>query len=103
MLASGVNICFEFCNPLGFEMMGTYRRGDYIQMAGLYELINLGHAKQIVLGNDVCGRTMLRRGGALGYMRLTTFTIPTLKKYAGVSDAIIHTIMVDNPARILAC
>jgi len=72
-------------------------------MAGLWQLINLGFAGQIVLGNDVCGRTMLRRGGALGYLRLTTFTIPALQEYGGVSDATIRRIMVENPARILAC
>ena len=103
MLDTGVNICFEFCNPLGFEMMGNYRRGDYGQMAGLWHLINNGFAGQIVLGNDVCGRTMLRRGGGLGYLRLTAFTIPVLQEYGGVSDATISRIMVENPARILAC
>jgi len=103
MLDTGVNICFEFCNPLGFEMTGNYRRGDYGQMAGLWQLIDRGFAGQIVLGNDVCGRTMLRRGGALGYLRLTEFTIPTLQKHGGVSDATIHRMTVENPARILAC
>ncbi|MCL1974953.1 MAG: phosphotriesterase [Firmicutes bacterium] len=102
MLDSGVNICFEFCNPLGFEMMGSYRRGDFGQMAGLWQLIDRGFASQIVLGNDVCGRTMLRRGGALGYLRLMTFTIPTLQNAGGVPDAIIRRMTVENPARILA-
>jgi phosphotriesterase-related protein len=102
MLDTGVNICFEFCNPLGFEMSGNYRRGDYMQMAGLYKLINHGYAGQIVLGNDVCGRTMLRRGGALGYLRLTTFVIPTLREIAGVSDYAIRQMTVENPARILS-
>lgn len=102
MLDTGVNVGFEFCNPLGFEMMGNYSTGDLGQMAGLWELINNGYCDQLVLGNDVCGRTMLRRGGALGYMRLTTFVVPVLQKYGNVSDYAIHRMMVDNPARIFA-
>lgn len=102
MLDTGVNLSFEFCNPLGFETMGRFRIGDMGHMAGLWALINDGYAGQIVLGNDVCGRNMLRRGGALGYMRLTTFVIPTLKTYGSVSDYAIRRMTVDNPARILA-
>ena len=102
LIDRGANISIEFCNPLGFEMMGRCRFGDLGQMAGLYELISQGYAGRIVLGNDVCGRTMLRRGGALGYLRLTTFVIPTLREVAGVSDYAIRQMMVENPARILA-
>jgi len=102
MLETGVNISVEFGNPLGFEMMGRFETGDFGRMAGLYELIEQGYCQQIVLGNDVCGRTMLRRGGALGYLRLTTFVIPTLRNEAGVSDYAIRQMMIENPARILA-
>ncbi|MDL2217205.1 phosphotriesterase [Christensenellaceae bacterium OttesenSCG-928-M15] len=102
ILDLGVNCSVEFCNPLGFEMMGRYRTGDYGQMAGLYELINSGYCDQLVLGNDVCGRTMLRRFGALGYLRLTTFVIPTLREQAGVSEYAIRAMTEKNPARILA-
>jgi phosphotriesterase-related protein len=102
MLETGVNISVEFGNPLGFEMMGRFETGDFGRMAGLYELIQQGYCQQIVLGNDVCGRTMLRRGGALGYLRLTTFVIPTLRNEAGVSDYAIRQMMIENPARILA-
>jgi len=56
----------------------------------------------MVLGNDVCGRTMLRRGGALGYLRLMTYGIPSLRDVAGVPDSVIRQMTVVNPARILA-
>jgi predicted metal-dependent phosphotriesterase family hydrolase len=45
---------------------------------------------------------MLRRGGALGYLRLTAFVLPALRDYAGVPESVIRRIMVENPARLLA-
>jgi phosphotriesterase-related protein len=101
IMDAGANCSFEFCNPLGFEMMGQYRAGDFGKMAGLCELIRDGYADRIVLGNDVCGRTMLRRGGALGYLRLTTFVLPALRR-AETPEEAIRRMTVDNPARILA-
>jgi phosphotriesterase-related protein len=103
LLDMGITCSFELCNPLGFEMMGRFRTGDFGKLAGLYELIVAGYCKQMVLGNDVCGRTMLRRNGAMGYMRLTAFVIPALRDYGGVSDYAIRQMMIENPKRILAC
>lgn len=102
LLDLGITCSVEFLNPLGFEMMGRYRTGDFGGLAGLYKLIEDGYCQQLVLGNDVCGRTMLRRGGALGYLRLTTFVIPALRDYAGVSDYALRQMTVENPKRILS-
>jgi phosphotriesterase-related protein len=102
ILDEGANMSFELLNPLGFEMMGTGRYGDFGKLAAVYDLIRQGYAGQIVFGNDVCGRTMLRRGGALGYLRLTTFFIPSLRDHAGVPESTIRQMTVENPARILA-
>ncbi|MDR1204767.1 MAG: phosphotriesterase, partial [Peptococcaceae bacterium] len=102
IMDEGANCSFEFCNPLGFEMMGRYRVGDFGRMSGLCQLIRAGYADRIVLGNDVCGRTMLRRGGALGYTRLTTFVLPALRQAGEIPERAVRQIMTDNPARILA-
>jgi phosphotriesterase-related protein len=102
IMDEGANCSFEFCNPLGFEMMGRYKPGDFGKMSGLCQLIRAGYADRIVLGNDVCGRTMLRRGGALGYTRLTTFVLPALRQAGEVPERVIRQIMAENPARILA-
>ena len=101
LLDKGVNLCFELQNPLGFEMMGEGHYGEYGKLAGLFELIQAGYAGQLVLGNDVCGRTMLRQSGAMGYLRLTTFMIPALLE-AGVAESVIDQMTTLNPAKILA-
>lgn len=102
LMDHGVYCNVEFGNPLGFEMMHRYKLGDLHRMAGLYKLIDKGYASNLTLGTDVCGRTMLRRGGALGYLRLTTFVIPTLRDVAGVSDYAIRQMTVVNPMKVLA-
>lgn len=103
VMETGATCSFEFMNPLGFEVVGDYDNGDIGRMAGFYELIRDGYSDRMVLGNDSCGRTMLSRHGAMGYLRMTTFVIPTLKNVMGVSEADIRRMTVDNPARVLAC
>lgn len=98
---TGVNLCFELQNPLGFEMMGQGHYGELGKIAGLYEVLKEGYEAQIVLGNDVCGRTMLAHSGGMGYLRLTTFLIPVLME-AGISQRTIDRITKYNPAEILA-
>ena len=102
VMDTGANCTFEVMNPCGFEAVGDYENGDIGRLAGIYDLIQSGYSGQMMLGNDVCGRSMLFRHGSMGYLRLTTFVIPTLCDIMGVSDQTIHTMMVDNPARLLA-
>lgn len=99
----GANCTFEVMNPCGFEAIGDYENGDIGRLGGIYELIRDGYSGQMMLGNDVCGRSMLHRHGSMGYLRLTTFVIPTLRDLMGVSEADIHRMTVENPARMLAC
>ena len=56
---------------------------------------------QIVLGHDTCNKLQLRKYGGLGYTYIHEYFLPALREL-GVSEADIHTMMVENPARILA-
>jgi phosphotriesterase-related protein len=59
-----------------------------------------GHEKQILLSHDMCGRLNLSRYGGSGLTWISTFVIPYLRR-AGVNDAQIRSITVDNPKRLL--
>jgi len=91
--------------PMGFEadneLLGIAHYPDWYTLSGLVALIREGYARQLVIGNDVFTKLATRHGGGDGYRRLTDFVIPALK-LCGVSEQEIHTIMVDNPARILS-
>jgi phosphotriesterase-related protein len=60
-----------------------------------------GYTDRIVLGQDVGVRTRLRRWGGWGYAHLLDHVVPLLEEL-GVDDRAVRTMLVDNPARLLA-
>lgn len=64
-------------------------------------LVDSGHAERIVLGQDVGVRTRLRRWGGWGYAHLLEHIVPLLAEL-GVAERAVRTMLVDNPARLLA-
>ena len=67
----------------------------------LVELLERGHASQILLSQDVCHNRQLRAYGGFGYVYLQQHFLPTLRT-AAVGEGEIRTMTVDNPARLLA-
>lgn len=102
MLDTGCNISKEFLNDFCLELLGEYDAGDWGEMSGLVSVINAGYASQIVIGNDCCGKIMLRRTGGEGLCRMLWYTLPMLRDVAGVSDYALRKIFYQNPARILS-
>ena len=101
VLATGVTIEFDWLGapggPGGF--LGSYTDRDIA--VGIAQLVREGYARQIVLGHDTCNKLQLRKYGGLGYTYIHEYFLPALREL-GVSEADIHTMMVENPARILA-
>ena len=60
----------------------------------------MGYARQIVLANEVVSKFRLRKYGGLGYSHLLENIVPDLK-YCGVTDEQIHSMLVENPRRLL--
>lgn len=102
LLDTGVNISVEF-SPGNVESEDQNRTliPDWMRLAGVIKLLDLGYVSQIVFGTDTCAKVMTRRYGGEGYCRLTRFAIPKLRE-CGVSDYNIRAITEKNPARILA-
>ena len=63
--------------------------------------VRAGYAERIVLGQDVGVRTRLRRWGGWGYAHLLEHIVPLLAEL-GVGPAEVGTMLVGNPARLLA-
>jgi phosphotriesterase-related protein len=100
VLARGVTIEFDWLGALG-SPGGFLGASDDLKVArGLVQLVKEGYAGQIVLAHDVCTKLQLKKYGGLGYTYIDDFFLPQLRKM-GVSEADIHKIMVENPARIL--
>jgi predicted metal-dependent phosphotriesterase family hydrolase len=63
--------------------------------------LEAGHTDQLLLSSDFAnGRGLKKNGGPGVGLTVTTFA-PMLTK-AGVSEAVLHRILVDNPRRFLA-
>jgi phosphotriesterase-related protein len=88
---------FDF---LGMTFTPLERHGEGRIVEAICELLGAGRLEQVLLSQDVCHDSQLRRYGGNGYTYLGEAFLPRLRE-AGVSDAEIRTITVDNPRRLL--
>ncbi len=93
----GANLEFDF---LGMSFSPSERLGEGRVVDLLGELVARGHEDRILLSQDVCHDSQLKAYGGNGYVYLFEAFLPRLRE-AGVSEAAIRTMTVDNPARIL--
>lgn len=100
VLARGVFVEFDFLASPGSPWGHLVLTSDHKIARGIDELIERGHAHQILLGHDVCQKIQLKRYGGQGYDYIPRYFLPALRRL-GVSEEALHTIMIDNPARAL--
>lgn len=74
---------------------------DLQRLESLAELISRGYLERLMVSQDVCFRTDLRRYGGWGYDHLLTNIIP-LARHIGFSQKNISTILIENPSRALS-
>jgi len=93
----GATLEFDF---LGMAFTPLERHGEGRIVDNLRELLARGHVERVLLSQDVCHDSQLRRYGGNGYTYLADTFLPRLRA-AGVSDDEIRTMTVDNPRRLL--
>ncbi len=93
----GASVEFDF---LGMSFTPTERHGEGRVVELLCELLARGHVDRILLSQDVCHDSQLKRYEGTGYAYLAEVFLPHLRA-AGVSEAEIETISVANPRRLL--
>ena len=118
VLGSGVNIAFDTFGKEWFDyrvpnsegagggefIKWTYHRPDQDRIRALTELVARGYDHRIVLSCDMSGAEAYMNPsthGRYGYAYLPGVVLPRLTE-AGVSEASLHRMLVENPARILA-
>lgn len=88
-----------FCE---FDMIGwTELAPDQVRARRIATLVQMGYETQILLATDTCRRSQLRANGGRGYDFLFRSFLPRLRELS-VSEAQIHTMLVDAPRRLLA-
>lgn len=91
----GAIVQFDGCGKIKYST-------DYIRIKLLKNLIDHGYEKQILISGDMGRKTYLTAyGGGPGFRYIKTKFIPRMID-EGISEKIINTIFVENPARWLA-
>ena len=95
---------------LGFDLFGfdhsllgpgRWPPSDRDVAAVLAALVRDGYGDRIVLGQDIGVRTRLRRWGSWGYAHLLEHVVPLMREI-GIAEDALDTMLVRNPARLLA-
>jgi phosphotriesterase-related protein len=94
VLARGANVQFDHIGMEHFQR-------DKQRVRNVVQLVKEGYASRLFLSQDVCYKHLLHWYDGPGYDHLLTKFVPALRD-AGVSETELHTILVENPKRILA-
>jgi phosphotriesterase-related protein len=84
-----------------FDEDGLREPTDLERLDALDDLLDAGYVHQILLSQDVCTKMQWRKHGGAGYGHLLRVIVPQLRE-RGIAEAAIKTMLVDNPARLLA-
>lgn len=98
---TGAYVAYDEVGRLGDSAWSRfYFPSDEQRVRGVVELVVAGFLRQILLSQDVCRKFRLHRHGGTGYDHLPCSFVPMLLD-AGLSQAEVDTIMVENPRRVL--
>jgi phosphotriesterase-related protein len=87
---------------LGFDTVGhRLAQGDAKKVSLIKEVLHAGYEDHVLLSSDFASEPETKFNGGAGYSSVTAVFAPKLR-YAGVSEATVHKILVDNPKRFLA-
>jgi phosphotriesterase-related protein len=98
IVGRGAYVEFDF---LGMSFTPQERYGEPRLIRLLLDLLDRGHGARILLSHDVCHNSQLSLYEGHGYTYLADTFLPRLRE-AGVPDATIGELTVDNPRRVLA-
>ena len=101
--------CYLEYDNFGFVVFDPGRPGsppelhmlcDRERIEQIIELINEGYLKQILVSQDISQKMMLLRYGGHGYSHILRNIVPRMLVW-GITREQIHTILVENPKRML--
>jgi phosphotriesterase-related protein len=92
--------CFGVESYLNPEFCVLDTPNDAQRVNEIIQLIDEGYLSQILLSGDHWTKHMLRRYGGWGYDHILTNVVP-LMRHKGMSHDQIHTLLVENPKRVL--
>ncbi len=92
--------CFGVESSLDPDFCVLDTPNDVQRINELIQLIDEGYLPQILVSCDHWTKHMLRHYGGWGYDHILTTVVPLMRR-KGMSDEQIHTLLVENPKRVL--
>lgn len=97
LIRRGASIEFDF---LGMSFSAVEEHGEDRIVDLLLELLGRGHGDRVLLSQDVCHNSQLKRYHGRGYTYLLDWFLPRLIS-RGVSQDEIDQLTIENPRRVL--
>jgi phosphotriesterase-related protein len=102
VLSLGAFVEFDtFGSEFYFDDDGSYEPSDRERLEALCRLLDEGWERQLLVSQDVCTKLHLRKYGGFGYGHVLRTIVPRLRSKR-IDEATVHTLLVENPARVLA-
>jgi phosphotriesterase-related protein len=86
---------------VGIDRVGATGTSDAALVSMVKGIIDDGYADNLMFSSDLSSSREMKQNGGGGYSKTWTIWVPKLRA-AGVSEAVLHKIMYDNPRRFLA-
>ena len=86
---------------VGFDRLGGGPDADGRKLPMILSMLDAGYTERVLLASDFAQASDLQQNGGPGYAKTITRFVPMLRE-AGVDDATLHTLTVENPLRFLA-
>ncbi len=84
---------------LGESVMGF--PSEMQRISAVRQLISDGYLEHILLSHDTFLKVLLTAWGGFGYAHILRNIVPVMLRQ-GITKSQIHTMMVDNPGRLLS-
>jgi phosphotriesterase-related protein len=105
LMDTGCYIGFDNFGHEGFSKIlhipRYFHTNDINSITEIIDLIKDGYIKQILISQDAATKERLASYGGTGYAHILRDIVPIMR-IKGLSDSQIHTLLVENPKRILS-
>ena len=105
LMDSGCYISFDNFGHEGISKIPHIARyfstSDMNTVTDIINLIKDGYLKQILISHDAATKERLTSFGGTGYAHILRDIVPVMQT-RGLSDAQIHTLLVENPERVIS-
>ena len=106
LLERGVYLQFDLLGRT--EALAPFEKGKEAPGVSLTErsaqaisrLLDAGYQDRVLISQDVCWKTHLKKYGGFGYSYILESFLPDIRK-SGVTEGHVHRLIVENPRRLL--